>query len=38
VIVAGIVGIVIVVVLGRWLGARQEARAAAAEATLPPKS
>jgi len=37
-IVAGIVGIVIVVVLGRWLGARQEARAAAAEATLPPKS
>jgi YjbE family integral membrane protein len=37
-IVAGIVGIVIVVALGRWLGARQEARAAAAEATLPPKS
>ena len=37
-IVAGIIGIVIVVVLGRWLGARQEARAAAAEATLPPKS
>jgi len=37
-IIAGIIGIGIVVVLGKWLGARQEARAEAAEATLPPKS
>jgi YjbE family integral membrane protein len=37
-IIAGIVGIVIVVALGKWLAARQESRAAAAEATLPPKS
>ena len=37
-LIAGIVGIVFVVALGKWLGARQEARAADAEATQPPKS
>jgi hypothetical protein len=35
-IIAGIVGIAFVVALGKWLGARKEANAAAAQAE-PPK-